>query len=283
MDLSIVIVNYNTKELTRKCLRSVFASKTNFQYEVWVVDNGSKDGSIEMVKAEFPQVKLIEAGENLGFSKGNNLALKQATGRYLLLLNSDTEIESNTLEVSGRYLDTYQDVGAMGCKVLLPNGELDKACRRKFPNPANAFLRLFGLKKYSNYNIDTPIDEEVEVDSVMGAYLMVRKYVVDKVGYLDEDYFMYGEDIDWCWRIKEAGYKIMYVPTCKITHFKYGSSQTIPFRIIRMSHKAMEIFYRKHYAKKYFFLFNWLVYLGINLRMYLVLFVNLFRKKKIVY
>jgi len=283
VDLSVVIVNYNTRELTKKCLRSVFNSKTNFSFEVWVVDNGSADGSVEMIRQEFPAVKLIENKHNLGFSKGNNIALRQAQGRYLLLLNSDTEVQPDTLDVSGRYLDTYKDVGAMGCKILLPNGELDKACRRKFPNPRNAFLRLFGLKKFSDYNINAPIDQELEVDSVMGAYMMVRKSVIDKIGLLDEEFFMYGEDMDWCWRIKEADWKIMYVPTCKITHFKYGSSQTIPFRTIRMSHKAMEIFYRKHYANNYLFLFNWLVYLGIWLRMYLVLFINLFKKKKVVY
>src|SRR3989344_5189609 len=246
MDLSVVIVNYNTKDLLKACLKSVFGSHTSFNFEVLVSDNGSKDGSVEMVRKHFPEAKLIENNANLGFSKGNNAALRQAIGKYCLLLNSDTEVRANTFDLSIRYMNLHPEVGAMGCKVLLPNGELDKACRRKFPNPANAFLRLFGLKKFSNYNIDTPIDQEVEVDSVMGAYLLIRKYVVDKVGYLDEDYFMYGEDIDWCWRIKEAGYKIMYVPTCKITHFKYGSSPTIPFRIIRMSHKTTEIFYRQH-------------------------------------
>jgi hypothetical protein len=283
MDLSVIIVNYNTKELLRKCLSSVFGSQTSYKFEVLVSDNASKDGSLDMVKREFTQVKLIENGQNLGFSKGNNVAIKQAAGRLLLLLNSDTEVKPGTFDLSVKYMDEHPEAGIMGCRVLLPDGSLDKAARRKFPNPRNAFLRLFGLKKFSDYNVVSPIDQELEVDAVMGAYLLIRKDVVNRIGLLDEEYFMYGEDLDWCWRVKEAGYKVMYYPKAEITHFKYGSSQLIPFRTIRLAHTAMKIFYRKHYAKKYSWLFNQLVYLGINLRMVLVLFVNLFRNKKTVH
>ncbi len=283
MDLSIIIVNYNTKELLRKCLGSVFASVGSHKLEVIVSDNGSKDGSIEMVKMNFPQVKLIENKANLGFSKGNNVAIKQAVGKYILLLNSDTAVRTDTIDLSIKYLDEHPETGIMGAKVLLPDGTLDKACRRKFPNPWNSFLRLFGLKQLSDYNINTPIDQEVEVDAVMGAYLMIRKSVIDKIGLLDEEYFMYGEDLDWCWETKRAGYKVMYYPKVEITHYKYGSSQMIPFKTIKMAHQAMKIFYRKHYASKYNSFFNVFVYLGINLRMILVLFVNIFRHKKTVH
>jgi GT2 family glycosyltransferase len=283
MDLSVIIVNYNTKELLRKCLESVFRSQTNNKFEVIVSDNGSKDASIEMLNQSFPQIKLIENNANLGFSKGNNVAIKEANGRLILLLNSDTEVRPDTFDLSIKYMDEHADVGILGCKVLLPDGSLDKASRRKFPNPWNSFLRLFGLKKFSDYNIDTPIDQETEVDAVMGAYLLIRKSVIDRIGVLDEEYFMYGEDLDWCWRAKEAGYKVVYYPESSITHFKYGSSQAVPFRTIRMAHEAMKIFYRKHYAEKYSWPFNQVVYLGINLRMYLVLFVNLFREKKTVH
>lgn len=283
MDLSIIIVNFNTKSLLQKCLRSVFASQTGYKFEVLVSDNGSQDGSIGMIRQEFPQVKLLENKANLGFSKGNNVALKQALGRYCLLLNSDTEVRPDTFDLSVKYMDQHPDVGVMGCKVLLPDGSLDQACRRKFPNPWNSFLRLFGLKKFSDYNISTPIDRETEVDSVMGAFLMIRKDTTDKVGLLDEEFFMYGEDLDWCWRVKAAGYKVMYYPKAEIVHYKYGSAQSVPFRTIRMAHEAMKIFYRKHYAKKYNPFFNGLVYLGISLRMYLVLVVNLFRNKKTVH
>lgn len=282
-DLSIIIVNYNTKELTLKCLRSVFASQTNFEYEVFVVDNASKDDDAEVLKKGFPQATVISAKKNFGFAGGNNIALRQAQGKYILLLNSDTEVQPNTLDNSIKYLDAHLQVGAMSCKVLLPDGSLDKACRRKFPNPWNSFLRLFGLRKFSDYNFSGDLDKTQEVDAVAGAFMMVRREAINKVGFLDEEYFMYGEDLDWCWRIKEAGYKIMYVPTSLITHFKYGSSRLIPFRMIRAAHNAMKIFYRKHYATQYNWLFNQFVYLGINLRMFLVLIVNIFRRKKSVH
>lgn len=283
MTISVIIVNYNTKGLLKRCLASVFQTKLTGDFEVFVSDNGSKDGSIEMVKRDFPQVKLIENGANLGFSKANNVAIKRSSGKYVLLLNSDTEVMNDTFVKTAEYLGANTDVGAMGCKVLLPDGSLDKACRRRFPNPANSFLRLFGFKKLSDYNIGGSLDETAEVDCVMGAYMTVRKDVIEKVGMLDEEYFMYGEDIDWCWRIKHAGYKIMYVPSSHIIHYKYGSSQLIPFRTIRLAHKAMVIFYRKHYAPQYNWLFNQLVYAGIWLRMYLVMFVNIFRSKKTVH
>jgi GT2 family glycosyltransferase len=283
MDLSIIIVNYNTKNLLQKCLESVFHSTTNFQFEVIVSDNGSKDGSVEMVRQNFSKVKMIENIANLGFSKGNNVAIKQASGRYVLLLNSDTEVKPDTFDLSVKYLDEHPDVGILGCKVLLPDGTLDKACRRKFPNPWNSFLRLFGLKRFSDYNIEAPIDQEIEVDAVMGAYLMIRRSVIGKIGMLDEDYFMYGEDLDWCWQAKAAGFKVVYYPAAEITHFKYGSAQAVPFRTIKLGHQAMKIFYRKHYAIKYPWIFNRLVYMGIGVRMYGVLIVNLFRNKKTVH
>ncbi|MEK9180985.1 MAG: glycosyltransferase family 2 protein [Patescibacteria group bacterium] len=281
--LSVIIVNYNTRELLRKCLRSVFVSETNFDYEVLVSDNDSADGSTAMIKRDFPQVRLLENHANLGFSKGNNVALRQASGKYLLLLNSDTEVAANTFNVSIGYLESHKEVGILGGKVLLPDGRLDVACRRKFPNPWNSFLRLFGLKKFSDYNIVSPVDAETEVDAVMGAYLLIRRETLDKIGLLDEAFFMYGEDLDWCWRAKVAGYKVIYYPRAEIIHFKYGSSQAIPFRTIRAAHQAMLIFYKKHYAPRYLWLFNQLIYLGIWVRMYLVLVVNLFRKKKTVH
>ena len=283
MDLSVIIVTYREKELLRKCLQSVFASQTEYKFEVIVSDCDSNDGSVEMVRADFPQAKVLDNKKNLGFSKGNNVAIKQAVGRLILLLNADTQVRPDTFDLSIKYMDSHADVGALGCKILLPNGELDKASRRKFPNPANAFLRLFGLRKFSDYNITTPIDQEVEVDAIMGAYFLVRKSVIDQVGVLDEEFFMYGEDLDWCWRIKESGHKIVYYPKAEITHYKYGASKSIPFRTIGWAHTAMKIFYRKHYASQHNWIFNQFVYLGINLRMYLVLFVNIFRNKKTVH
>lgn len=283
MDLSVIIITYREKDLLRKCLKSVFASQTNYRYEVIVTDSDSQDGSVEMVQREFSNAIVLDNKKNLGFSKGNNVAIRRASGRLILLLNADTEVKADTIDLSIRYMDGHKEAGAVGVKVLLPDRTLDQACRRKFPNPANAFLRLFGFKKLSDYNILAPIDEEIEVDAIMGAYFLIRKTVIDQIGLLDEEFFMYGEDLDWCWRIKEAGYKVMYYPNAQITHYKYGASNSIPFQTIKWAHAAMKIFYRKHYAKKYNWLFNRIVYLGINLRMYLVLFVNIFRNKKSVH
>lgn len=283
MTLSVIIVNYNTKDLLRKCLSSVYSSRVDFLMEVIVSDNGSKDQSLNMVKSEFKQVLLIENGQNLGFSKANNVAIKKAKGEFVLLLNSDTELEANALQESVNYLKTHINVGVLGGKVILPDGSLDKACRRKFPNPANSFLRLFGLQKYSDYNIQGPIDQEMEIDATTGAYMMVRRSAMEKVGLLDEQFFMYGEDLDWCMRFKNNGFKVVYFPKAVIKHYKYGSSQQIPFRIIQASHDAMKIFYKKHYASSHSFVFNQFIYLGIDLRKLLVFFVNVFREKKSVH
>jgi GT2 family glycosyltransferase len=261
----------------KQCLNSIRLTKTNYKIETIVADNGSTDGSLDMVRQDFPEVKIIANGANL------DLGIQQASGKYILLLNSDTTVDEQTFDETIKYLDAHPEVGALGAKVLLPDGTLDKACRRRFPNPINSFLRLFGLKKFSDYNITGDVDQAAEVDAVMGAYMAVPRSVIEKIGLLDEQYFMYGEDLDWCWRIKHASYKIVYYPKSVITHYKYGSSKTIPFQVVRWAHEAMKIFYRKHYAPAHSWLFNQLVYLGIKLRMYLVLAVNLFRKKKSVH
>jgi GT2 family glycosyltransferase len=282
MDLSVIIITYNEKELLASCLRSVLATSTDYKFETIVTDSGSTDGTRELMRDEFPNIKFLDNKKNLGFSKGNNVAIKQASGKYILLLNADTEIHVDTLDLSIKYMDAHPDVGAMGCKVILPNGKLDPSARRKFPNPANSFLRLFGLKKFSNYNIEGGIDEQMEVDAIMGAYFFTRAGVIDKVGLLDEEFFMYGEDLDWCYRIKKAGYKIVYYPMASIIHIKYGSSKTVPFKVIAWAHDAMRIFYRKHYAQEHNWFFNQLVYLGIKLRMIFVYILNLFTTKRSV-
>ncbi len=282
-DLSIIILNYNTKTLLDDCLASVFASIGIENFEVIVSDNGSTDGSIQMVKEKYPQAKLLENNANLGFSKGNNVAIKIAVGRHILLLNSDTIVNPNTFTQMVIKADSDPKIGALGPKILLANGTLDPSARRNFPNPANAFLRLFGMKRFSNYNVTGPIDQEMEVEAIMGACMLVPRSAIDKVGMLDEEFFFYGEDLDWCYRIKEGGYKVVYYPSAEITHLKSASSRNIPFKIVKVAYSAMKIFYRKHYAPKYPAPFNWLVYTGINLRMWLVMLINVFRTNKSVH
>lgn len=233
-------------------------------------DHGSKDGSAEVVASEYPWVKLIRGGD-FGFAKGNNDAIKQSTGRYVLLLNADTEVMPDTFEVMLDFMDKHPDVGMSTCKVVLAvNGELDKACRRSFPTPWVSFTKLSGLaslfpksKIFNRYNLGyLPEDGEYEVDSVVGAFQLVRREVVDKIGGLDEDYYMYGEDIDWCYRCKLAGWKVYYYPRTKILHYKGYQSKAGGKRNpkpLYWFYKSMAIFYQKNLAKKYPKALNWLI------------------------
>lgn len=295
IDLSIIILSYKSKEDLVRLLPSVFLSDEvsfsensalRFQAELIVVDNGSNDGTLEWLQAWHlsqgdKRVKIIKNINN-GFAAGNNLGIAKAKGRYILLLNPDTEINPDTLaEVLG-FMERTTQAGICGSKVVRIDGSLDLACKRRFPNPWNAFLRLFLLSK-NNYNkLDTNENEIQEVDSVMGAFLLIRKSVVEKIGPLDEDFFMYGEDIDWCWRCKEAGFQVWYYPETQITHYKGSSSKKVPEQAINWFHEAMWIFYQKHYSKKYPAILNLIVWLGIKLRLGLLIILNYFKKDKIV-
>ena len=215
MDLSVVIVNYQTFELTKNTINSIQDYDYPFSLEIYVVDNASSDDSLAKLKDYFgDKVKFIASKENNGFAAGNNLALRLASGKYQLLLNSDTIVWENTFENIYSYMEDNPDVGACGCRVLLENGELDKACKRSFPNVKNSFFRLFHIptkSKDDNYNLtDLPDDEVYEIDCLTGAFMFMRKEALDKAGLLDETFFMYGEDIDLCYRIKKSGWKIIY-------------------------------------------------------------------------
>lgn len=271
MDLSIVIVNYNTKELLLQTLESVFMSSGIGEYEVFVVDNASSDGSCTTVQMKFPSVKLICNRVNVGFASANNQALREASGRYVLLLNSDTVVKPDTLDTMLGFMDTNLDVGAAGCKVVKPDGSLDLACRRSFPTVRNSlyhFLRLDRLfpssRRFGEYNL-TYLDENESnpVDCLVGAFMMVRREVIDEVGLLDELFFMYAEDIDWSYRIKEAGWAIWYVAETSIVHYKGSSSAKRPVRMIYEFHHAMLTYFKKHHMAQTWFGFRWLVYLGI--------------------
>ena len=260
-------------------LPSVFASTKKYSYEVIVVDNDSQDGTAESVAGLLPMIpnlKLIK-NQNNGFAAGNNLGIKNSLGRYILLLNPDTQVMPDTFEVMLDMMENRPNVGISGCKLIKGDGKLDLACRRRFPNPANSFKRLF-LRDNKNYNY-TDIDEnrEMEVDSVVGAFLLIRKSVINKIGLLDESFFMYGEDLDWCWRCKSAEYKVLYYPRTFIYHYKGQSSKKAPFKMLKAFHDSMWIFYQKHYAATYPLPFNWLVWCGIYLRFGLLATINLFK------
>ncbi len=279
-----VVVNYNTADLLDRCLQHLLASETDRPLEVYVVDNGSTDGSPELLRARYQQVRLIEAGANLGFARANNLALRailaQAAkeGRlghdYVLLLNTDCFVQADTLWLLARFLDTHPDAGIVGPKVLLPDGQLDLACRRSFPTPTSALWKLTGLARwfpnhhrFARYNLTyLDPDQTLAVDAVTGACMLVRLEAVARAGLLDEDYFMYGEDLDWAYRIKSHGWQVYYYPAARATHIKGGSGGRRKARIIIEFYRAMYLFYRKHYARRSPLLLNLLVYAGIALR-----------------
>lgn len=286
MDLSIIILNYNTRDLTLNALKSVFASITSFTYEVILVDNASRDDSVAVIREEYPNVQLIVNGENVGFSKANNQAIRQARGSYVLLLNSDTVLEKDTLQTMISFMNDHPEVGAGGCKVVLPDGKLDKACRRGFPTPSASFYYAFGFSKlfpnnprFNQYQLGylNP-DDSYPVDCLVGAFMMVRREAIDQIGLLDEEFFMYGEDIDWCYRIKQAGWQIYYYPKTKIVHYKGASSRRKPWKIVYEFHRAMFLFHRKHYQKKYSPPMNLLVYVGISAKLILSLVSNGLKK-----
>ena len=284
MDLSIVILNYQTFELTKNTINSIFEYEYPFSYEVLLVDNASGDDSLSRLKDYFKDnVIFIESSENNGFAAGNNQALKIAKGKYQLLLNSDTIVWENTLEIIYYYMEKHTDVGATGCRVLLENGDLDKACKRSFPNVKNSFFRLFHIptkSKDDNYNLDSlPDDGVYEIDCLTGAFMFIRKEALDEVGFLDETFFLFFEDIDLCFRIKQAGWKIVYYGKSKITHFKGASSKKQKSKLIYEFYRAMYVYYKKHHAHESFFITNFIVYFGIALLCILKLFLNLFKKK----
>ncbi|WKA47178.1 glycosyltransferase family 2 protein [Geobacillus zalihae] len=286
MDISIIIVNYNTPKLTVEAIESILKSKTKYSYEIIVVDNHSSDDSVRILKGKFPNIVVIENKQNVGFSKANNQAIKLSKGRYILLLNSDTIVREDTIEKMIEFMDKNKKVGASGCKVILPNGELDWACHRGFPTPEASFYYLVGLarlfprsRRFNQYHLGyMNLNEPHPIDCLVGAFMMVRREVIEQVGLLDEEFFMYGEDIDWCYRIKQAGWEIYYCPFTSIIHYKGASSKKKPFKIVYEFHRAMFLFHKKHYARKYPFIVNYFVYMGITAKFMLSAIINTFRK-----
>ena len=284
MDLSVVIVNYQTFELTKNTINSILEYSYPFSVEVIVVDNASADDSLSKLRQYFnDKVKFIASKTNDGFAAGNNQALRIVDSKYVLLLNSDTIVWKNTLKDIYDYMEKNSDVGACGCQVLLEDNTLDKACKRSFPNVKNSFFRLFHIptnSKDDNYNLDDLDDDGIyEIDCLTGAFIFARKNVLDDVGFLDETFFMYGEDIDLCYRIKKAGWKIVYYGKDKITHFKGASSKKQRPKLIYEFYRAMYIYYKKHHSQESNFIINLIVYFGIVILCILKLFLNIFKKE----
>ncbi len=286
MDLSVILLSYNTRDFTEGALRTVLEAAAGLAVEVFVVDNASRDGSADMVAAQFPQVRLIRNPRNLGFSAGNNVALRQATGRHVLLLNTDTVVRRDTLRRLVEFLDAHPEAGAAGCKILNPDGSLQLDSRRGLPTPLAALSKLSGLSRLfprsprlARYNMTFLDPERIsEVEVLSGSCMMVRRQTIDAVGLLDEDYFMYGEDIDWCFRIRAAGWKIYYVPTTEIIHFRGESGRAEPLRVLYHKSKAMSTFVSKHMRDRYRFVPLWLLQGAIVVHAAVKLLLGLARK-----
>lgn len=283
LDLLIVIVNYNTRDLLRDCLASIYDSRGDFSYQVCVVDNGSHDGSVEMVRQEFPQAQLIASSINGGYAYANNLGLRafgfqnasiaghSSSPRYVLLLNADTLLPPSALQEMLDFMEAHPEAGAAGPRLVREDGSLDLACRRSFPTPSAFLYRSMGLSKlfpksprFGRYNLTyLDPDELTEVDSVVGAFMLVRGEAIHQVGLLDETFFLYGEDLDWAYRIRKAGWKIYYHPQVTVLHVKGASTRKHSRKARYEFYRAMDIFYRKHYAATTPFWLHWLIIAGI--------------------
>ena len=313
VDLSICIVTLNACDYLRNCLRSIFeqsayllsadstqaipspssdlppGSRDKLSFELTIVDNGSADGTVEMLHQEFSAIKLILNGRNDGFAKPINQALRVSSGNYLLVLNPDTIILPGSLNELVSYLKLHPDVGICGPKVLNRDGSLQKACRRGVSRPWAAFSYFSGLsslfpksKRFGGYLLNYMDENDThEVDGVSGSCMLIRRKVIEQVGYFDELFFAYQEDADYSFQVKKAGWKIVYFPQAQIIHYGgQGGSRVQPYRSIYEWHRSYYLYYRKNLAKDYFFLFNWFYYLLMGLKLLASLVANTIRSEK---
>lgn len=288
IDLSVIILSYNTKELLSQCVNSVSPeNQKGISFETIVVDNASQDGSQEMVEKEFPRVILVRNKENMGFSGGNNVGIKIAKGNFILFLNSDTKVNKDALRQAVSFMKQNPEVGALSAKTLLPSGKMDPDCHRGFPHPWASLTYFLGLEKifpksklFGQYHkAYLGFEGNHDIDAGAGAFMMIKREVVERVGIWDEEYFFYGEDLDYFYRIKKAGYKVYFLAKPLLVHYKGASSglrkeskkinhnpKENRIKVARASSKAMEIFYRKFYQERYPSWITSLVLKGIKIK-----------------
>lgn len=272
--LSIIIVNYNVKHFLEQCLISVLNARSLNSAEVFVVDNNSVDGSAVMVKERFPTVNLIENKKNYGFSYANNQAIKKAKGEYILLLNPDTVVEEDTFEKCIRFMDSNSDAGGLTVKMIDGKGNFLPESKRALPTPMVAFYKIFGFnrlfpksKRFARYYLGHLSENDTnEIEILPGAFMFLRKAAIDKIGLLDEEFFMYGEDIDLSYRIMQAGYKNYYSPETTIIHYKGESTKKGSLNYVYVFYKAMIIFAQKHFSQKNARAFSFLIHIAIYFR-----------------
>jgi GT2 family glycosyltransferase len=259
MDLSVIIVNYNVKEFLQNLIYSIQKAACNLDYEILIVDNNSEDGSVEFIREKFPFITLIANDTNLGFSKANNIGLSRAKGEYILLLNPDVIVSEDTFQKMIDFFKSHRDCGLAGCKILNPDGTLQLACRRSFPGPWIAFCKVTGLstlfpksRLFARYNLTYLNENETyEVDAVSGSFMMMTREAYQRVGGLDEEFFMYGEDLDLCYRIQKAGLKVFYVHSTQIIHYKGESTKRSSLDETWFFYNAMHLFVKKHLSSSF--------------------------------
>lgn len=269
--LSIIIVSYNVREFLEQAIRSIQKAVKQIEHEIIVVDNASSDGTVPYLRMEFPSVKTIANHHNLGFAKANNQAIKKSTGDYICLINPDTIVQEDTFSTLIGFFKDHPQAGCVGCKILNPDGSLQLACRRSYPTPWVALTKIVGLAKlfpksrlFGRYNLTFLDPDKIEkVEAISGSFMLVKRGVFHKIGGLDESYFMYGEDLDWCYRINTAGYSIYYVPQTQIIHFKGESSKKSPFQQKKLFYEAMRLFVQRHFRKRSALLPSWLLIMAI--------------------
>jgi len=265
IDVSICIVSWNTRDILKNCLRSIYDKTKKVSYEIIIVDNNSHDGTCEMVKEKFPECILIESSDNLGFVKGNNIAIREAKGRHLLYLNPDTELKTKAIDGMVKFLDKNPEYGAVGCKLVYPDNSIQYVCARTFPSPFNQFCFLAMLDRlFLNSKLFSTVEMRYwdhnnsrDIECLCGACILVRKEIIDQLQGFDEEIFMYAEDVDLCFRIKEKGWRIYYLSDEEIMHYAGASSkqhQKIYFSSI-MQRESNFYFLNKHFgtatARKY--------------------------------
>lgn len=286
MKLSVVIVNYNVRHFLEQCLMSVRRAIAGIEAEVWVVDNNSVDGSVRMVREKFPEVSVIANKENVGFSSANNQAIRQSKGEYVLLLNPDTLVEDDTFTKAISFMDAHPEAGGLGVKMIDGKGNFLPESKRGLPTPAVAFYKIFGLSKFfprsrtfGKYHLGYLDKDQVhEVEVLSGAFMFMRRETLDKTGLLDEEFFMYGEDIDLSYRIIKAGYKNYYFPETRIIHYKGESTKKSSINYVFVFYNAMVIFARKHFSQKNARLFSLLINMAIWMRASLAILSRFVKK-----
>ena len=287
---SICIVTYKARDYLRDCLNSIYQAPPQKPFEIIVVDNRSEDGTIEMLQADFPQVRYAVEEKNEGYTRPMNRALRMGAGRYLIQLNPDTLVHPGTFDRLDCFMEAHPQAGIVTPKVLNRDGTMQKQCRRSAARPWDTFTYFSGLsrafpksRRFAGYLMTyMPEDEVCEAEAVSGSFMMIRREVVAQIGYLDDMFFAYQEDSDFCFRAREAGWQVYYVPDAQIVHYGgEGGSKVQVYRSIYQWHRSYFNYYRKHLARDYFFLLNWVMYLLTAGKLGLALLSALLRKDKV--